>query len=228
MFSLRIGLLIILVGGFILNGCNTLPPPAASPPAPPPPAAPAPIPTPPLSIPKENPHLEIGQRLLKQGRYKEAIVEFESILKVDPGHLAATNGFHLAEQKIKEERDKSVQSLIQLNERGMEFYHQNEFLKAGQTWKEALNFYALQNDPTLAQELPFPIEEIGTRLEQLIRLFMDKGVLLYRRGELQNAIYAWQDVLLIQPEYTEAKDYIRKAQVKMETLDKLSSSPNPP
>lgn len=214
-FALRTLLLIAFLGGILFTSCSALLPP--QPPPPPPP-----------QIIKENPRLEGAQRLLKQGKYKEAAAEFEAVLRADPSSAAAANGLQAAQKKLKEERDRIVQALIQLNERGLEFYHQNEYLKAGQTWKEALNLYNAQNDATLEQELPFPIDEVNGRLDQLVRLFMDRGVLLYRRGDLQNAIYAWQDVLLIQPEYTEAKDYIRKAQVKMETLDKLSSPAGPP
>jgi tetratricopeptide (TPR) repeat protein len=172
---------------------------------------------------KTDPRLEVGQQLFKQGKYKEAIVEFEAILKTDPLSRPATLGLQSAQKKLKEEREKTIQSLVQLNENGLQFYHREEYLKAGLAWKEALELFRSRNDPTIERELPFQIEELTTHLDQLIRILVDKGVLLYRQGDLQNAVYAWQDVLMVEPEHAEAKDYIHKARVKMETLETLSS-----
>lgn len=179
-------------------------------------------------IQKNDSRLEDGQQLLKQGKYKEAIVEFEAILKADPSNQPAVLGIRTAQKKMKEEREKTVQSLIQLNESGLQLYHQEAYLKAGLAWKEALDLFRSQNDPTLERELPFRIEELTTHRDQLIRVLVDKGVLLYRQGELQNAVTAWQDVLSIEPEHVEAKDYIHKARVKMETLETLSPPPRAP
>lgn len=178
--------------------------------------------------PKTDPRLESGQQLLKQGKYKEAIVEFEAALKADPSNQSAAAGLRSAQKKLKEDRDKAVQSLIQLNENGLEFYHREEYLKAGLAWKEGLDLFRSQNDPTLERELPFKVEEMSTHLGQLVRILVDKGVLLYRQGELQNAVYAWQDVLVVEPEHAEAKDYINKARLKMETLETLAPPPRAP
>lgn len=177
---------------------------------------------------KANPRLEAGQQLLKQGKHKEAIVEFEAVLRADPSSQPAVLGLRSAQKKLKEEREKTARSLIQLNENGLQFYHREEYLRAGLAWKEALELFRSQNDPTMEQELPFRIDEITTHLDQLIRILVDKGILLYRQGELQNAVYAWQDVLIVEPEHAEAKDYIHKARVKMETLETFSSSPSSP
>lgn len=177
---------------------------------------------------KANPRLEAGQQLLKQGKHKEAIVEFEAVLRADPSSQPAVLGLRSAQKKLKEEREKTARSLIQLNENGLQFYHREEYLRAGLAWKEALGLFRSQNDPTMEQELPFRIDEITTHLDQLIRILVDKGILLYRQGELQNAVYAWQDVLIVEPEHAEAKDYIHKARVKMETLETFSSPPSSP
>lgn len=177
---------------------------------------------------KGNPRLEAGQQLLKQGKHKEAIVEFEAILRADPSSQPAVLGLRSAQKKLKEEREKTARSLIQLNENALQFYHREEYLRAGLAWKEALELFRSQNDPTMEQELPFRIDEITTHLDQLIRILVDKGILLYRQGELQNAVYAWQDVLIVEPEHAEAKDYIHKARVKMETLETFSSPPSSP
>lgn len=177
---------------------------------------------------KANPRLEAGQQLLKQGKHKEAIVEFEAVLRADPSSQPAVLGLRSAQKKLKEEREKNARSLIQLNENGLQFYHREEYLRAGLAWKEALELFRSQNDPTMEQELPFRIDEITTHLDQLIRILVDKGILLYRQGELQDAVYAWQDVLIVEPEHAEAKDYIHKARVKMETLETFSSPPSSP
>lgn len=177
---------------------------------------------------KANPRLEAGQQLLKQGKHKEAIVEFEAVLRADPSSQPAVLGLRSAQKKLKEEREKTARSLIQLNENGLQFYHREEYLRAGLAWKEALELFRSQNDPTMEQELPFRIDEITMHLDQLIRILVDKGILLYRQGELQDAVYAWQDVLIVEPEHAEAKDYIHKARVKMETLETFSSPPSSP
>jgi len=178
--------------------------------------------------PKSDPRLEAGQQFLKQGKYKEAIIEFEAALKNDPLSQPAVAGLRSAQKKVKEERDKALQNIVQLNENGLQFYHREEYLKAGLAWKGALDFFRSQKDPTLERELPFKVEEMTTRLDQLVRMLVDKGVLLYRQGDLQNAVYAWQDVLAVEPEHVEARDYIQKARIKMETLETLSPAPPAP
>lgn len=190
------------------------------------PKSPEPLASP--ETPKPDPRLEAGRQLLKQGKHKEAIAEFEAALKADPSSQPAVLGLRTAQKKLKEEREKTVQNLIQLNEDGLQFYHREEYLRAGLAWKEALELFRSQNDPAMERDLPFRIDEVTTHLDQLIRILVDKGVLLYRRGELQNAVYAWQDVLIVVPEHAEAKDYIQKARVKMETLETFSSPPSSP
>lgn len=221
-FCLRVLFPFALLGAMLVASCAYLPPPEGAGSKE---TREAPGPS---ESPKAQPRLEAGQQLLTQGKYKEAIVEFEAVLKADPSNQPAAAGLRSAQKKFKEEREKAVQSLIQLNENGLQFYHREEFLMAGLAWKEALDLFRSQNDPTMERELPFQIEEISTHLDQLIRILVDKGVLLYRQGELQNAVYAWQDVLTVEPEHVEAKDYIHKARLKMETLEKLSAPPPSP
>lgn len=216
-FDLRAFFRVALLGALFFASCAHFPPEETGPPKEAPKAdSPA------------DPRLESGQQLLKQGKNKEAIAEFEAALKNNPGNQQATAGLRQAQKKIKEEREKVIQNLTQLNDKGLEFYRREDALMAGLAWKEALDILRAQSDSTLERELPFRAEEITGHLEQLIRVLVDKGVLLYRQGELQSAISAWQDVLLIDPDHTEAKDYINKARIKMDTLEKLSATPTAP
>jgi len=175
-----------------------------------------------------DPHLEAGQQFLKQGKNKEAVAEFEAVLKNNPSNSQAANGLRLAQKKLKDDRERTIQNLTQLNDRALEFYHREDAVMAGLAWREAIDLLRSQNDPTLEHELPFRTEEVTGRLDQLARVLVDKGVLLYRQGDLQRAIAVWQDVLLIEPEHPEAKDYIHKARIKLDTLEKLSTTPVPP
>lgn len=213
-------ILVALLGAIFFASCTPFPPPEGIPPPKPP--------EPKATESPADPRLEAGQQFLKQGKNKEAVVEFEAVLKSNPSSQPAALGLRQAQKKIKEDREKLIQSLTQLNDKGLEFYHREDPLMAGLAWKEAIDLLRAQNDPNLERELPFRVEEITGHLDQLVRVLVDKGVLLYRQGELQSAISAWQNVLLIEPEHTEAKDYIHKARIKMDTLEKLSTSPPAP
>lgn len=224
---MRAFFLFVLLGAILFTSCAYFPPKETdSKEVQEIPKSPEPLASPESS--KPDPRLETGRQLLKQGKYKEAIVEFEAVLRADPSSQPAVLGLRSAQKKLKEEREKTARSLIQLNENGLQFYHREEYLRAGLAWKEALELFRSQNDPTMEQELPFRIDEITTHMDQLIRILVDKGILLYRQGELQNAVYAWQDVLIVEPEHAEAKDYIHKARVKMKTLETFSSPPSSP
>lgn len=171
-------------------------------------------------------HLELGEELLKNGHYKGAIYQFKEVLKTDPANENAKKGLELARRRIKADRDRIVQTVAQLKNIGNELYNRQDYVKAGQIWKEAVNLYYTQKDLAVQRELSLDIDEVTLKLDELVHILLDKGVLLYRQGELHAAILAWQDILLINPQQQEALDYINKARVKLKTLEHLSSNSN--
>lgn len=169
-------------------------------------------------------HLEAGEEFLKKGFYKEALDEFKNVLKIDRTNESAQRGVELAKRKSKVERERVAQSLLQLKDTGAELYQRQEFVPAGQAWKEAIQLYQTHKDPDFQPDLAFNVDEIQVRVDRIILTLLEKGVLLYRQGKLEAAISAWQDVLLIDPQQRVALDYINKARTKIETLEHLSSS----
>lgn len=169
-------------------------------------------------------HLEAGEDFLKKELYKEALDEFKNVLKIDRNNESAQRGAELARKKFKVERERVAQSLLQLKEAGAELYQRQEYVQAGQAWKEAIQLYQTQKDPAFQHDLTFSVDEVQAQLDRIIQTLLEKGVLLYRQGKLEAAISAWQDVLLIDPQQRVALDYMNKARTKIETLEHLSST----
>lgn len=168
--------------------------------------------------------LEAGDELLKKGYYREALEEFKLVLKMDHLNEAAQKGAELSRKKMKAERERVTQSLLQLKDAGSNLYQRQEYVQAAQLWKEAIQLYQTQRDPAFQRDPTFNPEEIQVQLDRMIQLLLEKGILLYRQGKLEGAIAAWQDVLLIDPQQQSALDYINKARTKLETLEHLSST----
>ena len=168
-----------------------------------------------------------GESALEKEDFKEAIDEFNKVLQQDPSNEAAKERLAISHKKMKTHRENVVRGLVQMNNAGFVMYQRQEYVKAGQSWRDVIHRYESQNDPELQRELPFKIHEVKGTLHQLIRNMLDKGVLLYRQGELRAAVSAWQDVLLIEPKQPEAEEYIEKARVKIETLETLSRPATP-
>ncbi|MFY9270233.1 MAG: hypothetical protein WAO55_10870 [Candidatus Manganitrophaceae bacterium] len=177
-------------------------------------------------LPKTDPRLEKGRQLLKLGKYKESIAEFEAVLKKTPGNPVAAAQLKLAQKEMAQDRERAILSLIQLHEKGLQHYHQEEYVRAGNAWKEALHLYGERNDPTIEREIPFQLEEMANDLKRTLHLLVEQGVFLYRQGKLQMAVATWEDILKIEPQHAEAKDFIQKAKLKIDTLEKLTSSPD--
>ncbi len=169
-------------------------------------------------------HMEAGEDFLKKGFYKEALEEFKAVLKIDQLNEPAQRGAELSRKKFKAERDKVAQSLLQLKETGSDLFRREEYVQAGQAWKEAIQLYQTQKDPAAPRDLTFNPDEIQAQLDRLIQTLLEKGIFLYRQGKLEAAISAWQDVLLIDSQQHFALDYINKARTKLETLEHLSST----
>jgi len=168
--------------------------------------------------------LEAGDELLKKGYYKEALEEFKLVLKMDHLNEAAQRGAELSRKKMKAERERVAQSLLQLKDAGSNLYQRQEYVQAAQVWKEAIQLYQMQKDPAFQRDLTFNPEEIQVQLDRMIQVLLEKGILLYRQGKLEGAIATWQDVLLIDPQQQAALDYLNKARTKLETLEHLSST----
>src|SRR3989338_197436 len=111
-------------------------------------------------------HMMRGESALEKEDFKEAIDEFNKVLQQDPSNEAAKERLAISHKKMKTHRENVVRGLVQMNNAGFVMYQRQEYVKAGQSWRDVIHRYESQNDPELQRELPFKIHEVKGTLHQ--------------------------------------------------------------
>ena len=143
-----------------------------------------------------NQHFEKGLTYAKLGKYEDAIVHWQEILKLDSENAKAINNIQLAEEKIKE-RDKEIPILL---EKVQYCFSIMDFVSALQYCDEILK---LQVDHKETLELREQIQQ-----QEMMNNYLDNGMLYYLNKETEKAITEFELVLIISPDHDEAKDYL--------------------
>ncbi|MBP2674861.1 MAG: hypothetical protein H6Q84_1701 [Deltaproteobacteria bacterium] len=218
------GILLLALAAPGVTGCawrhapppeaSTAPPPAPAPePAPAPPAfvppPPAPAPAPPVSA-ADKAYAD-GMTALQEGGYERALEQFAVALREKPGHPEASKGFD--------------EALVALKKSGDAASAQGKTEETGKRWMGTLRY--LNHPAAKGRTYPFTRAEVQGQVDRLTAAQMEKGLLNYRKGDIQAAIAAWKLILAYDPENEEAARSIRTASTQLENLKKIPPS-NPP
>ncbi len=104
---------------------------------------------------------------------------------------------------------------------GNEFFSQGEYAAAGQSFKCALESYPV--DPALRDKVQREPKRIREHLEDCSNRLMEEGLQEYRRGNLENAIRKWKEVLAFDAGHKEARKAIETATVQLRALQKMEN-----
>lgn len=209
------------------TGAEAVEPPKARPEGPdaaapivpsPPPVVPSPppaVPAPPPAIPSRPPASpavsaadqahSAGLAALQEGGNERALDLFSAALKEKPGHPEASRAFD--------------EALVALKKQGDAACAQGKAEEAGRRWLGTLRH--IGNAAAKGKTYPFTRAEVQGQVDRLTASQMEKGLLLYRKGDIPAAIAAWKTILAYDPENEEAARSIRTASTQLENLKKI-------
>ena len=169
--------------------------------------------------------LDEADELLKQDLYIDAMVKLKAVLEIDPENKIALNKFNKAEEYVKAlgeknfmVEEKNKQMIKESFEKGLKYYSAQQYQKAIEEWDKVIKSSPLQrqvyNYIKSAQEKIQKKEEQKKTAEILkrdrIKDLYNKAVLEYTKGNFNESLNLWHELLKIDPENKEAKEYIDK------------------
>ncbi len=170
----------------------------------------------------------LAQRALEERRLKEAAHLADLAVRLAPGDETETLQRTIANLERKEEaRVRASRAKVQARQRETESqslraafskaYSAGDYIEA----RRVLNrLRELVGEDKLRDDTARLREATATRIEAL----MSEGASLYSRGEFQEAIARWTEVTHLDPDHTQARDHIERAQRVVETLSRLRGS----
>ena len=219
---------LLTLTAFSFHGCagRSIPahpaPPATPPPAPP--AATSPVATPPAAKPVAAPPAEKpvevspadrlfseGMTALREGGHESALELFAAAWKEQPDHAGVAREFDGA--------------LLALKKNGDAAFAQGKAEDAGKRWMGTLRY--IQHPAAKGKAYPFTRSEVQGQIHRLTEGLMKKGLLDYRKGNIESAIAGWKTILAYDPSNGEAARSLATATTQLEKLKTLPPAPAP-
>lgn len=191
----------------------TLSPEPAAPavPGPASPAPPEPVTapsSPPAVSPADRAHAS-GAAAMAEGNYERALETFATAWKESPGHPGVARDF--------------PEALSALKKSGDEAFRQGRLEEAGRRWSTAIRY--VSHPAEKGKPLSFTKADLQANVERISELLMEKGLVEYRKGNLEAAIAIWKSILAYDPAHAEALKSVRTATTQLENLKKISPQP---
>ncbi len=145
-----------------------------------------------------------AEQYLRTGQFQKAIDIYTAALKNHPGHPLLLSPLQTALENMKKKAIKA--------------FSNSEFSAAGRT------FYALAKNHPKLQKFYKPLSLSPQFLEEKITIcrleLTKKGLELYRKGKLAEAISVWNDILAFDPDNAEIKKAVATAQAQLKKIKK--------
>lgn len=204
-------LAILALAGCGGRGVRTPATPPATPPSPAPAAAPSPAPAPappaeplPKASAADRAHAS-GVAAMSEGHNERALEMFAAAWKENPGHAGAAKDF--------------PEALIALKNSGDEAFKHGRLDEAGRRWSAALRF--ISHPAEKGKALPFTKADLKAGIDRLSANLMEKGLMEYRKGNLEAAIALWRGILSYDPSHAEAAKSVQTASTQLDNLKKI-------
>ncbi len=206
---------LIILGTLLTIGCAQrapAPPPGSSPKVSPPsvsslPHPSLPIPSAPVS-PADRAY-EAGLSALSGENYEIALEMFAAAWKENPGHPGVARDF--------------PEALISLKKSGDQAMKQGRLEDAGRRWEATTRY--MSHPAEKGRPLPFTKTELRGGIDRLSASLMEKGLVEYRKGNLEAAIVFWRSILAYDPSHAEAARSVQTASTQLENLKKIAPPP---
>ncbi|MBN2755295.1 MAG: hypothetical protein JXR81_10620 [Candidatus Goldbacteria bacterium] len=166
-----------------------------------------------------------ADKLIEDKLYIDAMVSLKSILDLDPNNSIAWKKFRDTQEIVRKLGQENIvqeqknRAVIQKNfDAGLDQYTAGNYADAIEQWDKVIKASPLQrqvyNYIKSAQEkirkVEVKAEKQKSEREKTISTLYNKAVLQYTKGEFQESMKTWQQLLEIDPENTDAKNNIKK------------------
>lgn len=143
---------------------------------------------------------------MKAANYERALELFSAAWKESPGHPGVSVDF--------------PEALHALKTGGDEDFRQGRLEEAARQWSAALRF--VSHPAEKGKPLSLTKAEIRASIDRVSSILMEKGLVEYRKGNLETAIAVWKSILAYDPSHEEAARSVRTATTQLENLKKIS------
>jgi tetratricopeptide (TPR) repeat protein len=156
-------------------------------------------------------HVQKGRRYYQKKDLLSAYREFSNVLVLDTINEEAKEYL----QKIKEHTDKIV---IEKQMNSVRAYiNEDKLLEAGELLEDILALYP--EHPAAKDYLSLVEMKLDERSKQRIDAMYKQGLEFYKLKDYNEAISLWEKVLMLDPEYIEARKYIPLAQEELTRIE---------
>ncbi len=143
---------------------------------------------------------------MKAGNYERALEMFSAAWKESPGHPGVSRAF--------------PEALSALKVGGDDAFRQGRLEEAARLWSAALRF--VSHPAEKGTPLAISKAEIRAAIDRVSSSLMEKGLVEYRKGNLESAIAVWKSILAYDPSHAEAARSVRTATTQLENLKKIT------
>ena len=147
-----------------------------------------------------------GGAAMAEGNYERALDMFAAAWKENPEHPGVARDFPDALARLKNGGDESSR--------------QGRIEEAGRRWSAALRYSAILAEK--GRQIPFARTELRAGIDRVSAALMEKGLIEYRKGNLESAIAIWKSILGYDPSHAEAARSVKTASTQLENLKKIS------
>ncbi len=152
--------------------------------------------------------LRSGARRLEAREWEKAADAFERVLVMDPGNRLASS---------KRNEALSVLGLKGQFERGEEHFRRGEFVLAMEMFDKVL-----VRDPENSRARKY-LDDAQRQLNLRVDQFFNNGLSFYANEDYDKAIVEWRQALALNPKHAQSQEFIEKARLKLEALEKLAN-----
>lgn len=151
--------------------------------------------------------LEAGRQQLAKEDYQSALASYRGVLDLEPANQEAIAG-------LKKGRSNLEGQLVTLVNSGSKAIDAGAYVPAETALQKALQLDPYHRQAKLELERLNTIRNAGLSPEDAQRLYLE-GIDLYTKGSYIDAVAAWEQVLILQPEHVKAQMNIEKARRKL-------------
>lgn len=150
-----------------------------------------------------------GAAAMNEGNHERALEMFATAWKENPGHPGVARDF--------------PEALSGLKKSGDEAFRQGRLEEAGKRWSAAIRY--LSHPAEKGKSVPFTKADLQANIDKVSATLMERGLVEYRKGNLEAAIALWKSILAYDPDHAEALKSVRTATTQLENLKKIGPLP---
>jgi len=174
---------------------------------------------------KKDKLLKEADTLLKQGSYIDALVSLKAVQEIEPENKEIQEKISNATEYVKKIGEKNIEveeqnkeKIKRYFEKGLDLYTTGKYEKAIEEWNKVIQSSPLQNQVYTyikkAEEKVRKKEEQTKTMKilqkQRILELYNEAVIAHTKGKFEEAIKLWNEILKLDPDNKEAKEYLNK------------------